>query len=95
MNTNTSCLHHLFQQQAARTPDAIAVVDGCTTMTYKELDKRTDSLAGFLHSQGIVPDSIVGILMDKCAEYIVAYISILKAGGAYMPLDLSYLNLHL
>ena len=90
MKTEQLCLHQLFQNQADRTPEAVAVVDGDKTMTYSELDRITDELAGFLQNQGVVFDETVGIFMETCMEYLIAYIAILKAGGAYIPLELAY-----
>ena len=90
MEAMTHCLHHLFQQQVEHTPNAVAVVDGTQTLTYAELDHVTDAMAGYLQHHGLRTDRNAGIFMEKCAEYIVAYIAILKAGGAYMPLDLAY-----
>jgi amino acid adenylation domain-containing protein/thioester reductase-like protein len=90
MKTNQLCLHQLFQRQAERTPEAVAVVEGDRTMTYRELNRITDLLAGFLQKNGVIFDSAVGIFMETSTEYVVSYIAILKAGGAYMPLDLAY-----
>lgn len=90
MGNEMFCLHQLFRQQAERTPGAVAVVDGDIRWTYRELDQKTDSLAGHLQERGMVADSIGGIFMDKCADYILAYIGILKAGGGYLPLELTY-----
>lgn len=90
MEKEQSALHELFRQQAKRTPHAIAVVDGETSVTYDELNDLTDHLAGFLQKQGVTFDNPVGIFMETCADYVIAYIAILKAGGAYMPLDLAY-----
>lgn len=90
MDVNQTCLHWLFQDQVQLTPDALAVVDGRTSISYLELDYLTDCLAGYLQSRGITFDNPVGIFMETCAEYVIAYIAILKAGGAYMPLDLAY-----
>ena len=86
------CLHEMFRRQARRTPDAIAVVDPDKnkSMTFKELDVASDIIATNLRHKGVKVDSIGGIYMDKCLEYVVAYIGILKAGGAYLPLDVSY-----
>ncbi|RDD46798.1 Linear gramicidin synthase subunit D [Trichoplax sp. H2] len=86
------CLHEIFRRQASRTPDAIAVVDpdNNKSMTFKELDMASEVLATNLRHKGIKVDSIGGIYMDKCLEYVIAYIAILKAGGAYLPLDVSY-----
>jgi len=84
------CLHQLFQNQADRTPEAVAAVDGDRVLTFKELDQTTDKLAGFLQTQGVTFDESVGIFMETCLEYLIAYIAILKAGGAYIPLNLAY-----
>lgn len=86
-----ACLHDLFWAQAAKTPKAIAVVDGKKTMTYEELDEATDRLGAWLRTtHKIVPDAVVGIFMERSAEYVIAYLAILKAGGAYMPVELVY-----
>ena len=90
MKIEQLCLHQLFQDQAERTPEAVAVVDGDKTLTYRELDRTADELAGFLQNQGVAFDETVGIFMETCMEYLVAYIAILKAGGAYIPLELAY-----
>jgi len=87
-------LHEMFVQQAARTPDAVAVVEAFgRQVTFGELDKLTSALADHLQAWGVRPDTCVGIYMDKCVEYVVAYLGILRAGGAYMPLDVSYPDL--
>ncbi|UCD90083.1 MAG: AMP-binding protein, partial [Desulfobacterales bacterium] len=90
MKTEPLCLHQLFQNQVLLTPEAVAVVDGDKIMTYKEIDDTTDKLAGFLQQLGVVFDETVGIFMETCMEYLIAYIAILKAGGAYIPLELAY-----
>ncbi len=84
------CLHELFSSQAARTPDALALVDIKGRMTYSELDAVTDLLARYLQQQGVGVDTITGIYMETCLEYVVAYLAILKAGGAYMPVETAY-----
>ena len=68
MDANQTCLHRLFQRQAQSTPDALAVVDGYTSISYRELDDLTDNLAGYLQSRGITFDDPVGIFMETCAE---------------------------
>ncbi len=90
MKDNMPCLHELFMQQARKTPDAVAAVDGDRRISYAELDRMTDHLAGYLQARGVTLDDPVGIFMEKSLEYIAAYIAILKAGGGYMPLDLEY-----
>jgi amino acid adenylation domain-containing protein/thioester reductase-like protein len=90
-NFDELCLQDLFIEQASKTPNAIAVVDGDIELTYHELDLMTDHLAVLLHSEyDVGPDSVVGILMPRSATYVIAYVAILKAGGAYMPLELVY-----
>ena len=84
------CLHQLFKIQAEQAPDNIALVDGDVSMTYRELDRLTDALAGYLQQQGVTFDKIVGIFLEKCSEYVVACVAALKAGGAFMSLELAY-----
>jgi amino acid adenylation domain-containing protein len=83
-------LTELFEAQAARTPEAIALFFEDTTLSYRELNERSNQLAHYLQRQGVGPESLVGILMDRSVEMIVAVLGILKAGGAYVPLDPSY-----
>ena len=90
MNERHLCLHELFERQAQETPDATAVVDANTTLTYAELDRRADVLAAHLRSVGVAPDAAVGVYMERCAEYVVAILAAMKAGGAYVPLELAY-----
>ena len=90
MNERDLCLHELFERQARKTPDATALVDAETTLTYEELDRRADALAGHLLALGVVPDAAVGVYMERCAEYVVAILAAMKAGGAYVPLELAY-----
>ncbi|WP_086706697.1 non-ribosomal peptide synthetase [Streptomyces antimycoticus] len=80
-------LHGVFREQAARTPDAVAVSTDTTSLTYRELDERTDRLAGRLVADGVGPGDVVGVLSDRCAELPVAVLGVLKAGAAYLPLD--------
>nr|CAD7396297.1 unnamed protein product [Timema poppensis] len=85
------CLHQMFSRQAKSTPGSVAVVthDG-KQMTFGELDKASDLLALKLRHLGVKRNTVVGILMERCLEYTIAYIGILKAGGAYMPLEISH-----
>ncbi|NPC86979.1 AMP-binding protein, partial [Pyxidicoccus fallax] len=86
----TSCIHHLFEQQVARTPDAIAVEFGDSLLTYRQLDARANQLAHHLRSLGVGPDCLVALCLERSLELIVSLLAILKAGGAYLPLDASY-----
>jgi amino acid adenylation domain-containing protein/thioester reductase-like protein len=83
-------LHQLFRRQAAATPDAPAVVDDVHRLTYRQLDRLTDAMAGYFQKAGVHFDVPVGIFMETCADYVLPYIAALKAGGAYMPLDPAY-----
>ena len=78
-----------FEEQAERTPGSPALVFNDQVFTYGHLNDKANQLAHFLQEKGVDRESVVGILMDRCPDYIVAIIAILKAGGAYMPLDTS------
>ncbi|HEU0251897.1 MAG TPA: condensation domain-containing protein, partial [Pyrinomonadaceae bacterium] len=80
-------IHELFEIQARRTPDRTAVVDGEASLTYRELDQQANQLAHYLRSQGVGPDVLVAVCLDKSAEMIVTLLAILKAGGGYLPLN--------
>ncbi len=84
------CLHQLFVDQARKTPDKTALVDAAGSMTFRQLDEATDLLARYLQKQGVTVDTITGIFMETCLDYVVAYLAILKAGGAYMPLETAF-----
>ncbi len=84
------CVHELFAEQAARTPDAVALVSGGERVTYAELDRRSDALAHSLVARGVGPDVRVGICVERSPELVVGLLGILKAGGAYVPLDPGY-----
>jgi amino acid adenylation domain-containing protein len=88
--TRAGCLHELVEQQVDRTPDAIAIELGTSTLTYRELDTRANQLAHHLISLGVQPDTRVGICVERSIEMMVGLLAILKAGGAYLPLDPGY-----
>jgi amino acid adenylation domain-containing protein len=81
------CLHELFEQQAARTPERQAVQCGEQAFTYRELNERSNQLAHYLRQQGVGPDRLVGLCLERSAETMVVVLGILKAGGAYVPLN--------
>uniref|UniRef100_A0A1I8I4I0 Fatty acid synthase n=2 Tax=Macrostomum lignano TaxID=282301 RepID=A0A1I8I4I0_9PLAT len=84
-------LHEQFYRQAQLTPDRVAVSDGAgRQLTYAELDQLSSKLAAELRLKGLDVELCGIIYMERCIEYVVAYIAILKAGGAYLPMDLSY-----
>ena len=83
-------LHQLFAEQAARTPDAVAVRCEDQQLTYAELDRKAAGLAHHLHQLGVGPETIVGLCLDRSLDLVVGVLAILKAGAAYLPIDLSY-----
>ena len=85
-----SNLVELFEEQAARTPDALALVHGERRLTYRQLDQRANQLAHWLTERGARPDARVGLAAERSVEALVGVLGILKAGGAYVPLDPSY-----
>jgi amino acid adenylation domain-containing protein len=82
-----SCVPDLVKQAAQATPGALAVHSACISLTYSELDERSNQLANYLRSQGAVPGSIVGLCLERSADFPVAALAILKAGCAYLPLE--------
>ncbi|MGA7106464.1 MAG: non-ribosomal peptide synthetase [Terracidiphilus sp.] len=80
----------LLARQAARTPDAAAVIVCDRTVTYRELDERSDQLAQYLQRLGVKPDTLVGVAMGRSEELIISLFAVLKSGGAYVPLDPHY-----
>lgn len=84
------CIHELFEAQAERTPDAVAVVFEDQRLTYRELNGRANQLAHHLRSLGVGPEVLVGICLERSLEMVVGLLGILKAGGAYVPVDLAY-----
>ncbi|MFZ5917840.1 MAG: amino acid adenylation domain-containing protein, partial [Chloroflexota bacterium] len=90
------CMHHVFELQAARTPEAVAVVrpafDGVyrEVLSYGELDRRANQLAHYLQKLGVGPGTLVGISLERSLEMLVGLLGVLKAGGAYLPLDPAY-----
>ena len=96
--SHDSCLHQLFQAQAERTPDILAVVtpttgradNGDLRLTYRELNMRANQLAHHLRALGVGPGVLVGICMERSIELVISLLGVLKAGGAYVPLDPTY-----
>jgi amino acid adenylation domain-containing protein len=84
------CIHEWFAQQAARTPDAVAVVCGNERLSYLELQVRTNQLANRLRSMGVGPDVLAALCLQRSVDMLVAVLAVLTAGGAYVPLDPQY-----
>ncbi|TQF71321.1 non-ribosomal peptide synthetase [Pseudoalteromonas luteoviolacea] len=85
------CIHTLFEAQVEATPDAVAVVFEEQTMTYRELNAKANQLAQYLvEEKGVIPDTLVGICVERSLEMMVGILGVLKAGGAYVPLDPNY-----
>ncbi len=84
------CIHHLIEEQASRTPDAVAVVHDGRTLTYSQLNARANQLAHHLRSLGVGPETLIAICVERGLEMVIGLLAILKAGGAYVPMDPSY-----
>ncbi|XXX99931.1 non-ribosomal peptide synthase/polyketide synthase [Sorangium sp. So ce204] len=84
------CLHELIEEQAGRSPRAVAVSYEDDVLSYTELNARANQLARKLRELGVGPDSLVGIHMERSLDLVVGLLGILKAGGAYVPLDPEY-----
>jgi natural product biosynthesis luciferase-like monooxygenase protein len=85
-----ACVHHLFEQQAARTPQRTALAAQGVSLTYAEVDARANRVAAQLRALDVGPDSRVGLCLPRGIELVVGLIAIHKAGGAYVPLDPAY-----
>ncbi len=81
------CLHQLFEAQAARTPERLALVSGDQQLSYRQWNEQANQLAHHLRSLGVGPDALVGLCLDRSAGMMVALLAILKAGGAYVALN--------
>lgn len=84
---SNKCIHHLFEEQAHRTPNAIAIEFEGRQLTYAELNNRGSQFAKYLRSLGVGPDVLVALFVERSLDMVIALLGILKAGGAYLPLD--------
>lgn len=80
-------VHELFEEQAERTPEAVAAVCGEECIDYRGLDLRANRLANRLAALGVGPEVIVGVCLERSLGMVIAALAALKAGGAYLPLD--------
>ncbi len=83
-------LHELFAAQVARAPEAVALISAAGELTYGELARRVDGLAGRLAALGVGPEAAVAVCVERSPEMVVAALAVLAAGGAYVPLDPGY-----
>lgn len=84
------CLHELFEEQVDRRPDAPALICDGVSMSYAELDWRTNQLARYLRLAGAGPETLVGLYFERSMSPVIAILACLKAGAAYVPLDPAY-----
>ncbi len=83
-------IHDFFEQQATKSPDAIALVCGEERMSYGDLNRRANQIAHRLMKVGVGPEILVGVFLDRTRDIVAGLLGILKAGGAYVPLDPGY-----
>jgi amino acid adenylation domain-containing protein len=84
------CVHELIAQRAAECPDQVAVEGAGSSLTYGELERQANQLAGHLQSLGVERETLVGVALERSPQLVVALLAIWKAGGAYVPLDPAY-----
>ena len=84
------CVHHLFEDQVDRDPAATAVIYEDASLSYEELNARSNRLAHHLIGLGVKPDTPVGICVERSLEMVIGLLAVLKAGGCYVPLDPEY-----
>ena len=90
LDDQRSLIHHLFERQVKKKPSAIAVEGRGQQWSYDTLNCRANQLAHFLRTQGVGPNVLVGLCLERSLDMVVSVLAILKAGGAYVPLDSSY-----
>ena len=87
---DSECIHQVFAARAQETPDTLAVTCEGRSLTYRELNTRSNQLARYLQTLGVEPEVPVAIYLERSLDMIVGMLGILKAGGAYVPLDPTY-----
>jgi amino acid adenylation domain-containing protein len=85
-----ACLHERFEKHVVNSPESIALVVGTQRLTYRELNVRANRIAHLLRTQGVGPETLVGVLLERSVNLVAALLGVLKAGGAYLPLDPAY-----
>jgi non-ribosomal peptide synthetase component F len=86
----SQCAQRMIEAQVERTPEQIAVIHDAEQLSYRELNRRANRLAHYLQAQGVGPETLVGLCVERSPEMVVALLAIMKAGGAYVPLDPAY-----
>ncbi|RKH69153.1 amino acid adenylation domain-containing protein [Corallococcus llansteffanensis] len=84
------CIHEIFEAQARRSPDAVAISLGSESYTYSQLNARANRIAHRLRAMGAGPEMLVGLCLERSLDLVCGLIGILKAGAAYVPLDPAY-----
>lgn len=84
------CIPQLVEQQVMVTPDALAVVMGDQQLSYRALNQQANQLAHYLKTDGVGPNTLVGICLERSIDLVIGLLAILKAGGTYVPIDPSY-----
>ncbi len=84
---SAKCIHEIFAEQAATTPNQIAVVYENEQLTYTQLNSKANQLAHYLRQLGVKPEVVVGLCIERSLDMMIGLLAILKAGGAYLPLD--------
>ena len=85
-----ACVHDLIEGVAAKSPSATALTIGNKSISYRELNEEANRIAHYLISTGAKPDALVGVLMDRSSQMLIAMLGVLKSGAAYLPLDPDY-----
>ncbi|GAA2816326.1 non-ribosomal peptide synthetase [Crossiella cryophila] len=90
LTTTPRTIHESIQSVAASNPDAIAITDGPTQLTYRELLDRAARIAGGLQARGVHPGDRIGVCLDRTADLVVVLLGVLTAGATYVPMDPAY-----
>jgi amino acid adenylation domain-containing protein len=85
-----ACIHELFEAQVERTPEAVAIVFGNQSLTYRQLNQQANQLAHYLQKLGVKPGAMVGICVERSLDMVVGFLAIIKIGAGYVPLDPTY-----
>ena len=89
------CVHQLFEAQARRTPEALALTFEERHLTYRELNAQSNRLAHHLRSLGVRSESVVGLCVERSPQMVIGLLAIFKAGGAFLPINPQYPSEHL